>query len=173
MNSSIGYRKLSEKEINHLQDEVKNTPNIVGFSSKEWHTLGKVFVAKVKNELAGICVDKVLNSRWSEISMLLVLEKFRGHGIGKKLFELSFDHASKKNRNIYIVSRNPAVIKMFKRKGFEVFGSNFVLPITIQWQNCKLILNFFRIKEYCRKFIIFKYYKNLFPYTYGIYRGFN
>lgn len=165
----IIYRKLSKQEITVLANEVKSTPNIIGLTRKEWTDLGKVFVSEVSGELAGVCADKDLGFGWSEIADLVVLEKSRGLGLGRELFNTVFKHAKASHKHIYAVSRNPLVVAMMRKSGFEFVKSFLFLPHPVQYNNIKLIFNFYHIKEYLRKYFKYRYFNNVSPYNYGIY----
>jgi len=160
----IKKRKLTKAEIALLIDEIQRTPFMNGHSKREWRNFSDVFVAEVDNKFAGVCVDIDLGFNWIEIGAIIVLEKYRGLKIGKKLFEKAFDFAIAKKKNIYVVSRNPVVVKWMKEKGMVLKNHVFGLPWVILWHDFVMFFSFFRIIEFFRKSFS---YRNKPEYIYG------
>lgn len=144
-------RKLNQLEINQLVAEIRKTPFIVSYSQKEWQCLGKVFVLAIDNNFAGACATLDLGDNWFEIAAIYVLEKFRRCGGGKALFETAFRALKKAKRNIYIVSRNPVMIRMMRQYRMKILTSFWQLPWPVKRHSLKLIFNFRRIFEFIRK----------------------
>ena len=85
-------RKLTEGEIRLLMQLIRETPNITGYSYREWQAFTNVLVAESGGKLAGVCVTKPLYGKWYEIAVLYVLEEYRAHGIGSELFKARVSH---------------------------------------------------------------------------------
>ena len=147
----IKKRKLKAKEIDLLMSEIKRTPYIIGHSQREWLSFQNVFLAEINNVFAGVCVNKNLGFNWVEIGPILILEKFRGAKIGKKLFAKAFDWAELKKKNIYMVSGNPVVINWMKDRGMKTQNHIFGLPWPIIWRDIVMVFSLYRISEFLRK----------------------
>lgn len=149
-NFSITKRPLTIQEIDLVTREIKQTPNITGYTQKEWQNFGKVFVAEVNSEIAGVAVNVSISKEWEEFAVLLVLEKYRGQGLGKALFNVALEDIKNRHKNAYTTSRNPIVLKLMKENGFQ-FLSLLKLPLPVTLFNLKFICSFYRISEFLRK----------------------
>jgi len=151
----ITKRVLTDSEITLLINEIKTTPNIIGFTAKEWRSFGQYYVAIVDGKLAGICLATSINRQWSELTMLYVLTKYRRLGIGRKLFNIAWEELRKNHQNIYCVSRSEAVLNMMKEKQMK-FVSIFSLPWALKADIIFYALkSIYRIKEFFRKLVAF------------------
>ena len=153
----INKRKLREEEITLLIDETRKTPFMTGHSKREWRNFSDAFVAEVKNNFAGVCVDIDLGFNWVEIGAIIVLEQFRGAKIGKKLFIEAFNYAESKKKNIYIVSRNPIVKKWMQENKMILANHVFNLPFPIIWHDIIMFFSLYRILEFFRKSVLFRH----------------
>lgn len=154
-------RKLKKSEIEQLFIEIKDDPNITGYSHKEWKLLDQIWLAEVQGEFAGLGNIKIIDKNWSELGLYYVLKKYRGKGIGTLLFNKTYDEVRKSYRNIYIVSRNPVMIKMMRKKGIKIVPSFFNLPFVIIIKSIIFSLNCYRMKEYFRKILKHKSFAKL------------
>lgn len=163
----IVFRKLTKKEAQILTDEVKNTPNIVAVPMERWNKFDKVFVSENDGEMSGVCAIEFFGKDWAEIADFVVLPEFRGRGIGRKLYDLAFKYLKDENKNIYIVSRNPVVIRMMRKSGFRLLDNFGRLPSTVKNHTVKKVLHLYIFKEFIRKLFAFP---NKTKYIYGILR---
>jgi ribosomal protein S18 acetylase RimI-like enzyme len=141
--------KLTQEEIQIIQDFIYKTPNIIYYCKKE---LTKLTAIKLylNQEFAGFCVLKDIgwSGKYSEIAVLGVLDKFQGQGFGKQLFELGLKVL--KGKKVYCVSKNPKVIRLMKQNNFvecDLFG----LPLEVNLDNLGYACNFKRLREAFRK----------------------
>lgn len=164
MNYRIIKRKLSIGEISILIAEIKKTPNISAYNKLEWQNCKNLFVAEDHNgNMLGACLNDDFSKKWTEIAALFVLEKYRGQGIGKELFEVSLKDIINRKRNILAMSNNPFVVKMMQKQGLETFESLNNLPtpyrkhsFTLNWfYEIRWLLNWYRITEIVRKKFVF------------------
>lgn len=162
----IKKRKLKEEEITILIDEIQKTPFMNGHSKREWRKFSDVFVAEMKDKLAGVCVAIDLGFNWVEIGAILVLGEHRGMKIGKQLFNITFDYAESK-KNIYMVSRNPIVKKWMFDKKMILANHVFNLPFPIIWHDIIMFFSLYRILEFFRKSVLFRH-KSEYIYGYKI-----
>jgi len=152
----IKKRKPKEGEIDLLVNEIRETPFIVGLTKREWGNFCDIFVANISGFLAGVCVVKNLSFNWVEIGPILVLKKYRGKNIGQNLFDQAFDFAESKKKNIYIVSRNPVIVKWMEKRGMVLKNNLIGLPWPILWHDFVMVFSLFRIFEFLRKSFIFR-----------------
>ncbi|MDR6998459.1 GNAT family protein [Neobacillus niacini] len=88
-----------------------------------------IFVAKEKNELIGYLIAISGNVKRNKHSVYLVigiLTKYRGIGIGTKLFKQLEEWASEHNIHrleLSVVTRNEAGLRLYKKIGFEIEGT--------------------------------------------------
>lgn len=148
-------RRLSTAEVEYFINEIKTTPNITGYTKKEWNNFNNIWVAEVNHEIVGIVVNTNLLKSWVETSIVYVISSKRNQGIGKALFLSAFNSALRENKNIYYVSRNPIVIRWMKEKNM-IFSKILGLPLPILIHIIIKSLSIYRIKEYCRKRYIYK-----------------
>lgn len=160
----IKKRKLSDREIKILIEEIKRTPYMAGHSWREWRNFSDVFVAEINGELAGVSVVIDLGFNWVEIGAIYVLEKYRRAKIGKKLFDQAYSYAVSEKKNIYIVSRNPIVKKWMLDKKMILANHVFNLPSPIIWHDIIMFFSLYRILEFFRKSVLFRHKAE---YSYG------
>ena len=169
----INSRKLTQQEAILLVENIKLITEITGYSLKEWLTFEDVLIAEDREEnMLGVCLAYDFSSNWSFISILFVLEKFRGKGIGQQLFKEACRKILSRKRNVYTSSRNPVVIKMMKQLNFILFDTLYVLPQPFKkykfdflLRGIKWITSFYRMKELSRKYLK---YKDKRKFVYGI-----
>ena len=165
-------RNLQPHEAQTIVEEIKKTPNITGYSLKEWLSFKNILVAEDKGKIMGVCLYYDFHRNWSFISVLIVLKPFRGMGIGKNLFERCCDNILRDGKNIYTASKNPIVIDIMKKMDFILFDSLFGLPKGYKKYELIFILRLinwifssYRLKELVRKAKLYGVRSN---FTYGI-----
>ena len=166
-------RKLSAREIKEIFDEIKRTPTIVGYTKKEWRRFNLIFVAETSHKIVGVSALKRIDENWLDLSALFVLEKYRGRGFGKLLFQKTLKWAKSHHQNIYFVSRNPIVIKWAKEEKVKSFKSFFELPKRIKLHIIKNSLNLYRIFEFIRKAFVFRGQKGYVFFIKSLKEGWN
>lgn len=129
MKINIEKRKLSDKEIDFLTEEVRKFPNPVVANKKRYKEFSPVYTAKINNNLIGVCAVIKLKD-WLKLGPFVILKKYQGKGYGKMILkEIAEDYS---NENLFIGSRNPAVVKIATGLGFEEISNFFSLPSTIK-----------------------------------------
>lgn len=154
-------RKVTASEAELLVKEISLSPEITGYSVKEWMRFENVLIAEDNTgQMVGVCLSYDFSSNWAFISVLYVLEEFRGKGIGKKLFHQTCQDILSRGRNIYTSSRNPIVIKMMSELNFLLFETLYTLPkpykkyeFDFLMRTVKWIASLYRVKEFGRKSI--------------------
>lgn len=134
----IEKRKLTDKEIEILIEEVnKFFSPIVGYKDK-WQNFDTVYIATDNNQLVGVCgVEYVKN--WRMLHPFVVLEKYQGHGIGSLLMENVIKES--KGKNIFIGSQNVAVTKIASKYKFKTIHNVLALPLVVKIYLLKFTLD--------------------------------
>ncbi len=148
---TITHRRLTEDEARLLHEELKTTPNILGYTVWELKRLTDVQVAEVDGAFAGVCFSIDLAAGWTEIAVLYVLPAFRGQGIGKTLFDAAWQRAEERGRHLYIMSRNPQVITWMQERGMTVNGQIWRAPLPVHWYMQFYMASWHRTVESLRK----------------------
>ena len=147
------HRSLMEAEALRLHEELKTTPNILGYTVREILAWADVFVAEVEGEFAGVCASKDLLFGWTDIAALYVLSDFRGSGLGTELYTAAWERARQRQRHIFTLSRSPAVIHLMERFGMEIHHSMLAAPLAVHLHMNRHMMSVYRIREARRKSI--------------------
>ena len=122
------FEKAPEQVINTVNDMEKD-----GFGKNPVFTF---YVAELNNTIVGIAVYFVKYSTWKGKGLylddLFVTEKFRGKGIGKKLFDIIIEEAKNinaKQLHWQVLDWNTPAINFYKKYGATVDA---------EWLDCKL-----------------------------------
>src|SRR5438477_3383148 len=111
------HRKLTHEEAALLHEELKTTPNILGYTIRELISFSQVLVAVIEGDFAGVCISKDLSFGWTDIAVLYVLPAYRGRGLGRELYTAAWQKAQQRGRHIYTLSRSPEVIHLMEQFG--------------------------------------------------------
>jgi len=149
-NIIIKYQSLTESEAKIIQSEIAKSPDITGYSMEELLQYKNVFKAYKGDEFAGCSINIDFGKIWTELGGFVVLLKFRGQGIGKLLYKIAYNDVIKRKRNIYIVSKNPAMIKIFQNSGLKIVHNFYQLPKAIWLYTIIFALNWFRICNFIK-----------------------
>ena len=147
----IVHRPLTHSEALTLHQELKTTPNILGYTVRELERLSDVHVAQFDEEFAGVCFSIDLIRGWTEIAALYVLPDFRGKGIGERLFRAAWERAQGRQRHIYVLSRNPQVVEWMRELGMTVDRNVWRAPLAVQWYMQHYMASWYRVTESVRK----------------------
>ncbi len=169
----IVKRKVNESEAKLLVHLIKSTPNIIGYTLKEWLDAEYVFVAEDEHGLLlGACFNYDIDRDWNKIAALYVLEEFRNRGLGKALFCESFNDAMTRNKNVYTISCNPVVLNIMSELEFTTFANLIEFPraytddrISFYIHTLEWLSNAYRIKEIVRKQFVCRPQQ---PFVYGV-----
>jgi len=116
MNLLIKNRSLTTKEIDLLQQEIANSPDITLFPKRRWKNFNIIFVATHKKELVGVCAVVALGN-WKKLGPLIVLKKYHGKKCGTKLLNHAVNNI--KHHSLFIGSSNPRVWSIISKLGFN------------------------------------------------------
>jgi GNAT superfamily N-acetyltransferase len=147
----ITHRRLTGAEARLMHEELKSTPNILGYVPSELEAFEDVWVSEVDSSLAGVCVSKDLLFGWTDIAVLYVLPAFRGQGLGAALYLAALRRAQERGRHVLTLSRSPEVIRLMERQGMEVTGALLRAPLALHLAMIPHMMNLYRIREAKRK----------------------
>jgi GNAT superfamily N-acetyltransferase len=129
------------KELALFEKAPEQVINTVSEMEKDGFGTNPVFlfhVALIENDIVGIAVYFIKYSTWRGKGLylddLIVTEKHRGKGIGKKLFDTVIEEAKKINaRQMHwqVLDWNTPAIEFYKKYGAS---------IDAEWLDCKLQL---------------------------------
>ncbi|MCX6812526.1 MAG: GNAT family N-acetyltransferase [Candidatus Berkelbacteria bacterium] len=143
--------RFSNHEAKIVQAEIRKSADITGYSRRELLRQKNVFKGFIDGEFAGSCINFEFGENWTELSGFIVAEKFRGQGIGKMLFESAYQSAIKNQKNIFVVSRNPAMKKIINPKEFKIIRKFRQLPQVIKLHEFRFAISWYRFLELIRK----------------------
>lgn len=152
--ANIVWRKLSSTEAIEFSRQIRHTPNIIGYRPHELLGLENVLIAENKGRAAGM-LAYIEASKFIDFKLLIVLQKFRGQGLGSQLFATFMKRFSQTEKPIYTVTRNDVVVRMLERAGFREVGP-FGLPLVCLLHQLKMFFSASRAKEYLRKLIVYR-----------------
>jgi len=116
METKIVKRNLNNDEIDQLIADVKRVPQLMAGDRKRWRKYTYFYVLFVDDFFAGVCAVVTLKN-WIKLGPFVVLEKYRGKGLGKIIMsQITKDYSSE---NIFIGSPTPAVWRIISNLGFK------------------------------------------------------
>ena len=150
--AEIVHRPLTRPEARRLHDALKETPNILGYTVRELLMLTDVFVAEADGgAFAGVCFSVDMAQNWTEIAAVFVFPAFEGRGLGAALFDAAWARAETRRRHLYLLSRNPRVVKWMEARGMEVSEAGWKAPAAVQWYMARYMASRHRWAESFRK----------------------
>ena len=148
---TITHRKLTPREAQILHEELKSTPNILGFTVRELRNMRDVHVAEADGTFAGAALSMDLPFRWTDIAAVYVLPGFRRLGIGDGLLRAAWDCAVNRNRRLYMLSRNAAVVVWMRAQGMVISKYIVTAPLAVHLWMPIYMTSWHRTKESFRK----------------------
>ncbi len=150
--ATLVRRPLTLEEARVLHEELKTTPNILGYTVPELLRFREVIVVHdAEGAFAGACLSKDLAFGWTDIAVLYVLPAFRGRKIGTLLYAAAFEKARRRGRHVFTLSRSPEVIGLMERFGLELTRSVWRAPFAFHLYMNQHMTSVYRIKESIRK----------------------
>lgn len=149
--TTLDPRPLTRAEAVCLHEELKTTPNIIGYTVGELVGFRNVLVAEVEGTFAGACISKDLALGWTDIAALYVLPAFRRRGIGAMLYTAAFTNARERGRHIFTLSRSPAVIHLMGHLGMETTPAIWKAPLAVHLHMNRHMMSRYRWGEMRRK----------------------
>lgn len=152
----IEKRKLKNKEIEILINEIQNFPAPFYIRKKVWISYTNNYILKINSQFAGVFVLNRYGD-WFKLGPFIILKKFQNKGFGKILLSRIFEDY--KLTKFFLVTPSLAVKKLAKQFQFKRIKNYFFLPIDLKILLLKQILDysdFIFIKEIIRKSLLFK-----------------
>jgi hypothetical protein len=119
----------------------KRSPEYVEQKMRE----GKAIIAFVDNEFAGFCyIESWGNKQYVANSGLIVVEKFRGHGLARKIKEKSF-HLSREmypDAKLFGLTSGSAVMKINTELGYVPVAFADLTDDEAFWRGCQGCINY-------------------------------
>lgn len=148
---TITPRRLERDEAVALHREIRETPNILGFTVGEWMRFRDLQVADIDGEFAGAALSLDMPFGWTDIAAICVLRAHRGAGTGKQLFYAAWKQAEIRKRHIYMMSRNPTVVEWMREKEMTIDARLWSAPVGVQIYMPIYMANWYRHVEIFRK----------------------
>jgi hypothetical protein len=131
----------------------KRTPEYVEQKMRE----GKAIIALVNGEFAGFCyIESWGNKQYVANSGLIVVEKFRGHGLAKKIKEHSFRLSLEKfpDAKLFGLTSGAAVMKINTDLGYVPVTFAQLTDDEAFWRGCQGCVNYDILQRTDRKYCI-------------------
>ncbi|MBI5619479.1 GNAT family N-acetyltransferase [Candidatus Gottesmanbacteria bacterium] len=125
MNVSIKRRSLTESEITRLMQDIRLFPDLAYVSPARWRRLIDPYVLEVDRVFAGAC-GVYRFDHWIKLGPLVLLKKYHGKGLGKRLLKTIIDDYPAVS--VFITSSHPAAQHTVESFGFQQVSSFFSLP---------------------------------------------
>lgn len=131
----------------------KRSPEYVEQKMRE----GKAIIAFVNNEFAGFCyIESWGNKQYVANSGLIVVEKFRGHGLAKKIKEKSFELSRKMfpEAKLFGLTSGAAVMKINTELGYVPVTFADLTDDEAFWRGCQGCVNYDILQRTERRYCI-------------------
>lgn len=131
----------------------KRTPEYVEQKIRE----GKAIIALIDNEFAGFCyIESWGNKQYVANSGLIVVEKFRGHGLAKKIKERSFQLSREKfpEAKLFGLTSGAAVMKINTELGYVPVTFADLTDDEAFWRGCQGCCNYDILQRTERRYCI-------------------
>ena len=131
----------------------KRSPEYVEQKMRE----GKAIVAFAGDEFAGFCyIESWGNKKYVANSGLIVVEKFRGHGLAKRIKQKSFELSREKfpDAKLFGLTSGAAVMKINTELGYVPVTFAELTDDEAFWRGCQGCVNFDILERTGRKFCI-------------------
>jgi len=118
---------------------------------------GKAIIALTGDEFAGFCyIETWGNTKYVANSGLIVPEKFRGHGLAKKIKKFSFDLSRKKypDAKLFGLTSGAAVMKINTELGYVPVTFADLTDDEAFWKGCEGCVNFDVLTRTNRRYCI-------------------
>jgi hypothetical protein len=131
----------------------KRTPEYVEQKMRE----GKSIIAFVDGEFAGFCyIESWGNKQYVANSGLIVVDKFRGHGLARRIKERSFDLSREKfpDAKLFGLTSGAAVMKINTALGYVPVTFADLTDDEAFWRGCQGCVNYDVLQRTGRRYCI-------------------
>jgi hypothetical protein len=128
----------------------KRSPDYVALKMTE----GKAIIALNNDEFAGFCyIESWGHNKFVANSGLIVVEKFRGHGLAKDIKKMAFDLSRKKfpDAKIFGLTTGLAVMKINSELGYRPVTFSELTNDEAFWKGCQSCVNYDILMRTSRK----------------------
>ena len=128
----------------------RRTPEYITSKMRE----GKAIIALHEEEFAGFCyIETWGNKQFVANSGLIVVEKFRGHGLAKKIKERAFRLSRERypNAKIFGLTTGLAVMKINSELGYKPVTFSELTDDEAFWKGCESCVNYDILQRTGRK----------------------
>ncbi|MDT0116146.1 GNAT family N-acetyltransferase [Microbacterium sp. PRF11] len=124
--SVIVHRHLDYEEAELVVELIRNETTITGYSIGEWMSKRDVVVCAdaMTGALLGVALVHHLLPGWSEIAVVLVLPKWRGHGIGARLVKHAAEYIESLRRKAILFYCQDSMERIVLRLGFDTYADD-------------------------------------------------
>lgn len=119
----------------------RRSPEYIALKMKE----GKAIIALAGAEFAGFCyIESWGNKQFVANSGLIVVEKFRGHGLAKRIKKTAFDLSRKMypDAKIFGLTTGLAVMKINSELGYKPVTFSELTDDNDFWKGCESCVNY-------------------------------
>lgn len=131
----------------------KRSPEYVEQKMRE----GKAIIALAGNEFAGFCyIESWGNKQYVANSGLIVVDKFRGHGLAKRIKEASFRLSREMfpDAKLFGLTSGAAVMKINTELGYEPVTFDALTDDEAFWRGCQGCINYDILQRTNRRYCI-------------------
>jgi len=131
----------------------KRTPEYVELKMRE----GKAIIAFVNDEFAGFCyIETWGNRQYVANSGLIVVDKFRGHGLAKRIKEKSFEISRERfpEAKLFGLTSGAAVMKINTSLGYVPVTFAELTDDEAFWRGCQGCVNYDILQRTDRRYCI-------------------
>ena len=131
----------------------KRTPEYVELKMRE----GKAIIAFVDDEFAGFCyIETWGNKQYVANSGLIVVDRFRGHGLAKRIKEKSFEISRERfpDAKLFGLTSGAAVMKINTSLGYVPVTFAELTDDEAFWRGCQGCVNYDILQRTDRRYCI-------------------
>lgn len=110
-------------------EDTRLFPHVAYVSRARWRRFTNPYIIEVDSKFTGVCAVYTFDN-WIKLGPLVLLQKYHGKGLGKKLLLNIINDYNK--TSIFMASSNPAVQHIIKSYNFQLFSSFLSLPMEVQ-----------------------------------------
>ena len=128
----------------------KRSPEYIAQKMKE----GKAIIALNGEEFAGFCyIESWGNKKFVANSGLIVVDKFRGHGLAKRIKKMAFELSREKypDAKIFGLTTGLAVMKINSELGYKPVTFSELTDDEAFWKGCQSCVNYDILQRTSRK----------------------
>ncbi|TFH92849.1 GNAT family N-acetyltransferase [Vibrio ouci] len=154
-------RGLTHQEALLVMEQISSSPDITGYSYREWTKSKDTFVLLNihTGEFIGAILVHDLLDNWSEIAVVFICEKYRSVGYGHYLLNACIRTLKHSNKKLFLFYSKAVMETISINAGFEIFASEkeFINRSLIKWLSLNIIYkalwlsNAYRLREIRRK----------------------